>query len=266
MSTIPNSADTTTSGNAPESKAPQVGGFAMIPQWMVMDPSITPAAIRIYLVLACHVHRDGTWRLTHKTIGEESGYGRTSVVEALNLLRGLGVVDWDTPDLKDPEQALGCIYRIRVDRSGADTPYSPDRTPPVRQNGHPVSGGADTNKDSPKTPHGGGDSVAAQQALDGLDAENVYAFKPTGRRKPSRPLPADWKPSPDHAALAARLGVDLATSVFTFRNYAAGRDWRMVDWDATFRNWVARDAQRSARPSAAAAPVRRDSNGRIREW
>lgn len=54
------------------------------------------------------------------------------------------------------------------------------------------------------------------------------------RKRPAIALPADWQPRPEDTKLQ---GEPLKRELERFRNYAAGEDWRKVDWDATWRNW-----------------------------
>jgi hypothetical protein len=58
-------------------------------------------------------------------------------------------------------------------------------------------------------------------------------------RKPI-PIPADWKPSEEHHALADRLGIDCDIEAGKFRDRALDSGARSADWDAKFRNWLNR--------------------------
>lgn len=63
-------------------------------------------------------------------------------------------------------------------------------------------------------------------------------------------LPADWEPSADDLAFAERNGFDRATAIRLaegFRDYWIGRAGPggvKLDWPATWRNWVRREAKR----------------------
>lgn len=70
------------------------------------------------------------------------------------------------------------------------------------------------------------------------------------RRKPSLPLPDDWKPNTKHAEYAAENGIDLPSEAFKFRNHAVSKDRRQADWDAAFRNWLASDYVTKAKPAS----------------
>lgn len=70
---------------------------------------------------------------------------------------------------------------------------------------------------------------------------------PTPRRKPERPLPADWEPNDNHKKLAQDKDLDLAAATLAFRDHAATNDRRARDWDAAFRTWL-RKASEYSRP------------------
>jgi len=56
---------------------------------------------------------------------------------------------------------------------------------------------------------------------------------PAARR---RRIPDDWAPSPEHAKMAASLGLDISWEAAEFRDYWLGCGRPMLDWGATFRN------------------------------
>jgi hypothetical protein len=55
-------------------------------------------------------------------------------------------------------------------------------------------------------------------------------------------LPEGWKPSSDLLEWAEDRfrgsPVDAALETEKFVNYARSTDWRKVDWNATWRNWM----------------------------
>jgi uncharacterized protein YdaU (DUF1376 family) len=64
--------------------------------------------------------------------------------------------------------------------------------------------------------------------------------KPDGRKRPARPLPADWKPDQaDHRAARERglSYADIAVEATKFRDYCLAHDKRYVDFAAAWRNW-----------------------------
>ena len=75
-------------------------------------------------------------------------------------------------------------------------------------------------------------------------------------RKPI-PIPADWKPSEEHHALADRLGIDCDIEADKFRDRALDSGARSADWNAKYRNWLVKGKERGF-----ATP--KDSNARRR--
>lgn len=72
------------------------------------------------------------------------------------------------------------------------------------------------------------------------------------RQKPKRPIPADWAPNDTHRQKAQNRSLDLDREVEAFRTYAEARDWRLVNWDAGFSNWLTK--ARPAQTTTNAAP------------
>ena len=62
-------------------------------------------------------------------------------------------------------------------------------------------------------------------------------------RKPI-PIPADWKPTEEHRALADRLGIDCDIEADKFRDRALDSAARSADWNAKFRNWLVKGKER----------------------
>ena len=52
------------------------------------------------------------------------------------------------------------------------------------------------------------------------------------------PIPADWKPTEEHQALADRLGIDCDIEADKFRDRALDSGARSADWNAKYRNWL----------------------------
>lgn len=75
-------------------------------------------------------------------------------------------------------------------------------------------------------------------------------------RKPI-PIPADWKPTEEHQALADRLGIDCSIEADKFRDRALDSGARSADWNAKYRNWLVKGKERGF-----ATP--KDSNARRR--
>ena len=70
------------------------------------------------------------------------------------------------------------------------------------------------------------------------DGDGEGGRRPSGRRKPSHPLPSQWQPTAKHAEYATAHNIDLPQQAMRFRNDALAKDKRYADWDAAFRNWL----------------------------
>lgn len=90
------------------------------------------------------------------------------------------------------------------------------------------------------------------------DAASPPASK--SKRKPAKPLPADWRPTEDHLARCRSVGIDPAHELAKFRAHAEANDRRQVNWNAAFTQWLL-----NARPSGNVHPIRPepDEQGRI---
>ena len=77
------------------------------------------------------------------------------------------------------------------------------------------------------------------------------------RARKQIPIPADWKPTEEHQALADRLGIDCDIEADKFRDRALDSGARSADWNAKYRNWLVKGKERGF-----ATP--KDSNARRR--
>ena len=77
------------------------------------------------------------------------------------------------------------------------------------------------------------------------------------RARKQIPIPADWKPTEEHQALADRLGIDCSIEADKFRDRALDSGARSADWNAKYRNWLVKGKERGF-----ATP--KDSNARRR--
>ena len=58
------------------------------------------------------------------------------------------------------------------------------------------------------------------------------------RKRPERPLPADWQPNDAHTAFARTKNIFLEGEAERFKLHAQANDRRLRDWDAGFRMWL----------------------------
>ena len=87
--------------------------------------------------------------------------------------------------------------------------------------------------------------------------ETIKTIESNARARKQIPIPADWKPTEEHQALADRLGIDCSIEADKFRDRALDSGARSADWNAKYRNWLVKGKERGF-----ATP--KDSNARRR--
>ena len=75
------------------------------------------------------------------------------------------------------------------------------------------------------------------------------------RKAPSVRIPAGWAPNDAHRKAATAQGLNVDWQAERFRDHAEQTDRRCANWDAAFRNWLAR-ADRSREPRGILTPSR----------
>ena len=60
------------------------------------------------------------------------------------------------------------------------------------------------------------------------------------KKKRSRSLPDDWKPTESHTAKAVRESVDVLRQAEKFRAHHGAKGTKFVDWNQAFHNWLLR--------------------------
>lgn len=68
----------------------------------------------------------------------------------------------------------------------------------------------------------------------------INTIERDARARKQIPIPADWKPSEEHQALADRLGIDCDVEAGKFKDRALDTGATSADWDAKFRIWLMR--------------------------
>lgn len=74
--------------------------------------------------------------------------------------------------------------------------------------------------------------------------ETIKTIESNARARKPIPIPADWKPSEEHHALADRLGIDCDIEADKFRDRALDSAARSADWNAKYRNWLVQGKER----------------------
>ena len=96
-----------------------------------------------------------------------------------------------------------------------------------------------------------------EEQPDSKDGDPAPASK---RRRPARPLPDDWEPTDKHHDYAAQRGIDIDQAAEAFRAHAEANDRRQVNWDASFRLWLANSRPTTTRPGTTRAHNKETSN------
>lgn len=190
---------------------------------------LSPAAVGIWTL-------SGTWCANYLTDGEIKGtvvsrFGGTPEMIRELVESGLWIDNGGTYHFKDwedyqpmkadveaeREAARERMRAARAKKKGIET--SPEQPPSVQPNN---SGTSEEVRVTPALPVPSLPSPAVSDS----------------RRKPERPLPADWAPNDTHKSYAATEGVNLTFQAERFTNWAKAKDARYRDWDAAFRNWL----------------------------
>ena len=74
--------------------------------------------------------------------------------------------------------------------------------------------------------------------------ETIKTIESNARARKQIPIPADWKPTEEHQALADRLGIDCDIEADKFRDRALDSGARSADWNAKYRNWLVKGKER----------------------
>ena len=103
------------------------------------------------------------------------------------------------------------------------------------------AGKPDTNRGTTGAPqeNNGGPTADGDGEGEG-DGDGDGDTKPTGRKRPARPIAKDWMPTAKHQEYADERNLDLTQEAFRFRNHAHQVDRRCVNWNAAFTNWLAK--------------------------
>lgn len=203
-------------------------GFAVIPNWLARDPSVTPNAKAMFAILGSHTGRDGTWQMPMRQLAEEMGASPATARRAVQELQSLGVLDVHVSE--DPEEAMkGNHYRVRMYLPAADPlptvgapPYHPWEAPPTTS-----ERGEEEPLEEPSPPPPSGEAPPT----------------PHGASK----LPAGWQPTEKHSQYAYAHGISIKAEVDNFRTYyldGTGATKRHKDWDRAFTNWMRLSVQR----------------------
>jgi len=248
--------------------------------WVIYDVAsdIKHADFRTLLVLADHADPQGMGAYpSRSTISRLTGYSVRTVSYALKSLESSGLISrgdqrivsnlggykptvWNlnmsrgakTAPLKNAETPVqhDCTPAVQTDCTPA---VQTDCTPAVQTGVQKTRTGVQTGVQKTRT----GVQTGVQHDCTRTEEPYIEPRESNARARKPIPIPADWKPSEEHRALADRLGIDCDIEADKFRDRALDSGARSADWNAKYRNWLVKGKERGF-----ATP--KDSNARRR--
>lgn len=220
-------------------------------EWAMYDVPAEMAKgslLRILLALADHADTEGRGAFpSQKRLCDLTGYSRRTIQHGLHDLEASGlIVKGDQRLTEHYGRHRPIVWNLSMeDFRGA-------KTAPLKKNESEAQLGAQ--------------KTAVRGAIRGAVSLRPNLYKEesyiepresNARARKQIPIPADWKPSEEHRALADRLGIDCDIEADKFRDRALDSGARSADWNAKYRNWLVKGKERGF-----ATP--KDSNARRR--
>lgn len=195
---------------------------------------------------------------SRSTISRLTGYSVRTVSYALKSLESSGLISRGDQRIVS---GLGgykpTVWNLNMGRGAktaslknAETPVQHDCTPAVQTDCTPA---VQTGVQKTRT----GVQTGVQHDCTRTEEPYIEPRESNARARKPIPIPADWKPSEEHQALADRLGIDCDIEADKFRDRALDSGARSADWNAKYRNWLVKGKERGF-----ATP--KDSNARRR--
>ena len=245
--------------------------------WVIYDVAsdIKHADFRTLLVLADHADPQGMGAYpSRSTISRLTGYSVRTVSYALKSLESSGLISrGDQRIVSNLGGYKPTVWNLNMGRGAktaslknAETPVQHDCTPAVQTDCTPAvqtdctpavqtdcTPAVQTGVQKTRT----GVQTGVQHDCTRTEEPYIEPRESNARARKPIPIPADWKPSEEHRALADRLGIDCDIEADKFRDRALDSGARSADWNAKYRNWLVKGKERGF-----ATP--KDSNARRR--
>lgn len=216
--------------------------------WVIygVAPDIKHADFRTLLVLADHADPQGMGAYpSRSTISRLTGYSVRTVSYALKSLESSGLISRGDQRIVS---GLGgykpTVWNLNMSRGA--------KTAPLKNAETAVQTGVQKTRTGVQT-------GVQHDCTRTISKEEPYIEprESNARARKQIPIPADWKPSEEHQALADRLGIDCDIEADKFCDRALDSGARSADWNAKYRNWLVKGKERGF-----ATP--KDSNARRR--
>ena len=215
---------------------------------IAVDPDTEEALVRSF------VRHDGTLKspnMTKKMVGEYGAIASVKLMELVTIEARRAVEehpDWKGVELVVPitkqfpnssgnpsdlvpdwfhfsSETVPDSFQNRSLKTGSKTGNPSDLVSPLHLHQHPID----------KSIEGDASDDEEAGSKEGGSSEPTTTTK---RKRPSTPIPANWKPSDSHASKARELGLDLQWQADQFRDKNLAKDNRYVDWDKAFFTWL----------------------------
>ena len=196
------------------------------------------ALLRILLTLADHADTKGEGAFpSQKRLCALTGYSRRTIQNGLHELEASGlIVKGDQRLTEHYGRHRPIVWNLSMeDFGGANTAPLENSESEAQHTTPQAALGAQL----------GAQKTAVRGAIRGATSlrPNLYKeesyIEPRESNARARKI-GDWKPTPEHRALAARLNLDCEAEAAKFVDQALDQGTLSADWDARFRNWLRR--------------------------
>lgn len=215
--------------------------YTLIPNSLSRSPDISPRAKVVYIYLKSH--RDG-WDISTERVADAIGMSKETVVKAIQDLVDAGYV------LREKVRGDGGTF------SGWEYEVLSWPGTVVGKTDHGKNPWSEKSDVGENRPHK--KTIPSKKTKEKEDQPPIGPPEGDTSRQPSESkratatrLPEGWEPSPDlRAEMSGKCpAVDQDWELAKFRNHweaAPDRTGRKLSWDATYRNWIIRAAERPA--------------------
>ena len=198
--------------------------------------------LRILLALADHADTEGNGAFpSQKRLCALTGYSRRTIQHGLHDLEASGlIVKGDQRLTEHYGRHRPIVWNLTMED------FRGVKTAPLKKN---ESEAQHTTPQISQEAQLGAQKTAVRGAIRGaiplrpnLYKEESYIEprESNARARKQIPIPADWKPTEEHQALADRLGIDCDVEAGKFKDRALDTGATSADWDAKFRIWLMR--------------------------
>lgn len=219
--------------------------------WVIYEVAsdIKYSDFRVLLILADMADQQGrgAWP-SRSTIGRLAGCSVRTVSYALKNLEASGLISrGDQRIVSNLGGYKPTVWNLNMGRSAKTAPLETakqavqhDCTPPVQTDcTPPVQRGVQKPADRCAN-----SSATCLHKNPTKEEPYIEPRESNARARKQITIPADWKPSEEHRALADRLGIDCDIEADKFRDMALDSGARSADWNAKYRNWLVKGKER----------------------